>query len=363
MSDRLASRSVRPLRIGIVGANAERGWARDAHLPALNRLPGLAISAVSARTQALAEAAAPLFGHARAFGDTLALVRDPEVDIVAVTVKVPEHRAVVLAALEAGKHVYCEWPLGRGVGEAEEMAHAASRAGVHAMIGLQGLSAPAIRQAVQLIADGAIGAPRLLRVVGSAAAWGPTTPRHGIYLQDRGSGATLETIGGGHTLAAIEALVGAYVEVDSRNSTLCSVVRVEDSDELVQRTCSDHMFVLGKHASGCVSMLEIVGGGARQASFEVEGEKGRLRVVGTVAGTYQIPELRLEADVPFIQPAPIVPGLAGAPANLAEAWTRFAADIEKGSFTVPDFTDALGLTRLLASIDIASEQGRRQYLS
>ena len=107
-----------PLRIGFAGANAERGWAKDAHFPALKALPGLAVHAVSARTQEIADAAAAAFGAAKAFGDSLAMARDPDIDIVAVTVKVPEHRQIVLAALEAGKHVYCEWPLARDHAEA-----------------------------------------------------------------------------------------------------------------------------------------------------------------------------------------------------------------------------------------------------
>ena len=106
-------------RVGIVGANATRAWAHDAHLPALRRLPQFRIVAVSARTQDLAEEARVTFGAERAFGDSLALVCDPEIDIVAVTVKVPEHRAIVLAALAAGKHVYCEWPLGQNYLDAQ----------------------------------------------------------------------------------------------------------------------------------------------------------------------------------------------------------------------------------------------------
>ena len=121
------------------GANAARGWAKDAHVPALAALPGLVLEAVSARTQASADAAAQAFGARRAFGNSLDLVRDPAVDIVSVTVRVPEHREIVLAALAAGKHVYCEWPLGRDAAETEEMAKTAAGTRSHVMIGLQAL--------------------------------------------------------------------------------------------------------------------------------------------------------------------------------------------------------------------------------
>ncbi len=352
-----------PLRVGIVGANADRGWARDAHLAALNALPDFVVAAVSARTQALADEAAVIFGAARAFGDSLALVCDPGIDLVAVTVKVPEHRAVVLAALEAGKHVYCEWPLGRDLAEAEEMA-AALRPGSRVMIGLQGLSAPAIRQAAQFIREGGIGSPRVLRVFASAAAWGAETTPHYAYLQDKRSGATLETIGGGHVLAAIEALVGAYTEIDARNSILRPQVRIAGTDEHVARTCADHMLVLGLHASGCVSTLEVSGGPTdRPALFEIVGSAGWLRVVGTVNGTYQIPRLALEASVPLPEPVDaIARELSGPPVNLAEAYARFAADIRSDNHSVPDFEMAVRLTRLLDAIGCASATGQRQSL-
>jgi hypothetical protein len=57
----------------------------------------------------------------RAFTNVAELVSAPEVDIVSVTVKVPHHLEIVRAALNAGKHVYCEWPLGNGLAEAEEL--------------------------------------------------------------------------------------------------------------------------------------------------------------------------------------------------------------------------------------------------
>jgi len=61
-------------------------------------------------------------------GDRLA--RHPDVDLVTVTVKVPDHYRPVMAAIDASKHIYCEWPLGRNTGEAREMLDAAERKGV-----------------------------------------------------------------------------------------------------------------------------------------------------------------------------------------------------------------------------------------
>jgi predicted dehydrogenase len=354
----------KPLRVGIVGANAARGWARDSHRPALARLAQFTLAAVSARTQALAEEARAAFGADRAYGDSIALVRAPDLDVIAVTVKVPEHRAVVLAALEAGKHVYCEWPLGRDLAEAQEMA-AAVKHGQHVMIGLQGLSAPAVRQAARLIREGAIGRPKVLRVFSPTAGWGAEAPQHYAYLQDKRTGATLETIAGGHTLAALEAIVGPYVEVDARSSTLVEKVRIQGSSEVMQRTCADHMMILGKHDSGCVSTLEVIGGVATQPFvLELIGERGWLKITGGRAGGYQVGNLHLQSNASSeSEPASVLPELGDGPAEyLAEAYTRFAEDIRTGTRTVPDFTVATRLTRLLDKIDVAAESGVRQHM-
>jgi predicted dehydrogenase len=351
------------LRVGIVGGNPQRGWAHDAHVPALSHLQErFVLEAVSARSQEVAEQARAAFGAKRAFGDSLALVRDPDIDLVSVTVKVPEHRAIVLAALEAGKHVYCEWPLGSDLTQAREMA-AAVGPNSHVMIGLQALSSPAIRQATKLVGEGALGRLQLMRVFSPTAGWGAEAPSFYAYLQDKRNGATLETIAGGHTMAAMVALAGAYTEVDARNTILQPQVRISGTDDLIQRTCADHMLVLGRHESGCVSTLEVPGGSAqRPFSLELIGEKGWLKVSGGGAGGYQAGFLKLETSFPSEpQPMPVAPDLRGAPLNLAESYVRLGQDIRSGNRTVPDFELAVRLTQLLQMVDRASTGGRQQY--
>jgi len=346
-----------PLRIGFAGANAERGWAKDAHLGAINTLPELVVQAVSARTQEIADGAKTLFGAVSAYDDSLVLARDAQVDIVAVTVKVPEHRAIVLAAIAAGKHVYCEWPLGRDVAEAQEMAEAARAAGVHVCIGLQGLNSWAVRHAAALVKGGAIGVPLSLRVVSPTGGWGAVSPPNYAYLQDKSNGATLSTIAGGHTLAAIEEVIGAFTEVTARASILLDSMTLMGSDETVKRTCADHLLTFGKHESGCISSLEVVGGVTDVPfQFELRGTKGSLSISGGHPGGYQAGPLTVTTNPPSPpQPDPVVNGIGLTSVNVAELWTRFAADIRTAERTVPDFERAIRLTQLLNAIDLSSE--------
>ena len=354
---------IKPLRVGIVGANAARGWAKDAHVPALAALPGLVLEAVSARTQASADAAAQAFGARRAFGNSLDLVRDPAVDIVSVTVRVPEHREIVLAALAAGKHVYCEWPLGRDAAETEEMAKTAAGTRSHVMIGLQALSSPAIRHAALLVASGVFGRPQSLRVLVPTAGWGPVAPPFYAYLQDKRNGATLATIGAGHVLAAVEHLVGGYTEVDALTSIFQKTVQIAGSDAVVERTCADHMLIIGRHASGCVSSMEVIGGVQQVGRIELVGSKGTLTLQSRHPGGFQVGNIEWEASVATDPvPAATSPGLTGGPANVAEAYARLASDIRTDTWSIPDFRLALHNTRLLDAIELASESGRRQVV-
>src|SRR5919204_1321087 len=135
------------IRVGIVGASASRGFASIAHIPALQALPDFEITAVCTTRQESAEAAAQHFGVPLAFSDAEQLARHPDVDLVTVSVKVPDHFRPVMAAIEAGKHVYCEWPLGRDTAEAEQMLAAAARRGIQHAVGLQGQASPAIAYA------------------------------------------------------------------------------------------------------------------------------------------------------------------------------------------------------------------------
>ena len=234
--------------------------------------------------------------------------------------------------------------------------------GRHAVIGTQGVSAPATRHAARLLRDGAIGRPLVLRAYNSAAPWGPTTAEPG-YLQDKTSGATLASIGMGHLLAAIDTLVGPFTEVDARASILWPEVRVEGGNGRVARTCEDHILLLGRHAGGCVSTVETIGGRTpRPASIEIVGEDGWIRIEGRAPGTYQIAPLALTTSVDAPPPpAPVAPDLTGPAANLAEVYARLAADFDEGQQTLPDFEDARRWTALLDAIDAASAGGARQY--
>jgi predicted dehydrogenase len=90
------------------------------------------------------EAARQDYGARLAFDDYRKMIASSKIDAVAVVVRVPSHYEPTRAALKAGKHVYCEWPLGRTTAEAIELAALAKARGLVTAIGLQARVNPAV---------------------------------------------------------------------------------------------------------------------------------------------------------------------------------------------------------------------------
>src|SRR5579871_4236179 len=106
------------IRVGIVGATVTQGgsgWGEHAHEPALNALPEYELKAVCTAHEETAKASASKFGAELAFWNFEHMLARDDIDLVAVVVRVPGHHALVMQALEAGKSVFCEWPLGATV--------------------------------------------------------------------------------------------------------------------------------------------------------------------------------------------------------------------------------------------------------
>src|SRR5271169_5748674 len=231
------------IRVGIIGLSPNRGFASIAHIPALQALPQFEIVAVCTTRQESAEATARHFGIRLAFSDPDQLARHPDIDLVTVTVKVPDHYRPVMAAIEAGKHVYCEWPLGRDTGEALEMLDAAERKGIRHAVGLQGQMSPAICYARDLIAEGYVGRVLSGTMIGCAANWGATIDRG--YQADFANGANLLTITGGHTIDALCYCLGEFRELAAFVVSQRDRIPVEETGELIAKTSPDQLVVNG----------------------------------------------------------------------------------------------------------------------
>ncbi len=353
------------IRVGIVGASANKSWAMVSHVPAINGLPGLKLAAVAASNEQSAREAAKAFGADRWFSDPLAMIRDDRIDLITISVKVPAHRELVLAALEAGKAVYCEAPLGRTVAETEEMASAVGS--LHTAIGLQGRLNPAVRRAAQLISSGKIGRPLNARIVSSNVGFGPELPFSYDYFNKTTSGANLLTISAGHTLDLLEALLGEIVEVDARTEILWPTVKLTDTGGKSVRETADHVDILGKTRSGAVFTADISGGAATEDarfSFEIRGSEAWLSLTSNHPYGFQAGDLKLTSNIPFVAPDDVVVsgGFMGAAINVGEVYVQLVRDLREGTCTTPGFEHALHNARLVEAVRRAGERGERQQV-
>ena len=354
------------LRVGIIGANAEGGWARDGHVPAVQGLKGLEFVAVATNSQRTADASARAFGVPAAYGSGMDLIRASGIDLVTIATRVPDHRALVLAALATGKHVYSEWPLGRDVAEAEEIAAAARAAGVHAAVGLQLRGSPVVRRARELVASGGIGRVLSASVYSSTAGFGPDVPAPFVYLEDPRNFANLVTIQGAHTIDLAITVVGVLGDLSALATVQYPEIRAGDDKEVRKRVTFDHLLMQGRLAQGGTLSVEVAGGRPPETPFrmEVVGETGTLRLDGGAPRGFQSGRMTLSLDG---KPQRVDEGeLAAMPdaaANVAGVYAALRDDILNGTQAAPDFAHAVRLTRLVEDALAASDSGARRAAS
>src|SRR6266705_128560 len=348
--------------VGIIGVSPVWGWAATAHIPALRALPNYEIRALSARSAESVRAAGEAFGVSAVYSDHEQLVIQPDVDVVAVTVKVPHHRELVSASLAAGKAVYCEWPLGRDLEDARAMAALAAEKGVRTVVGLQARQAPAIQFVQELLNDGYVGEVLSTTMVGLSVL-GDVVGQPNAYMLDKTNGANVLTIAFGHSLDILNYVLGEFADLSAISNLRRPLIRIEETGQQIVKTAADQIAVIGTLTSGAtasVHVREAVAGGTGFL-WEINGTDGTLRISAdaaypgiyplTVAGAHGRNEpAGLAVPAALAQKWPALTSLQGAPAfNVVRAYAAFAADIDKGTHTVPDFADAVRRHEVIAA--------------
>jgi predicted dehydrogenase len=362
----------RRIRVGIIGANPDRGWAAQAHIPALKSLSDdFEITALSTSRRESAHAAGERFGVPAAFDNHQDLVSSAEVDLVAITVKVPHHLELATAALEAGKAVYCEWPLGNGLGEAEALAALAKKQGVLAVAGLQARSAPPVAYARDLIEQGYVGEVLSTTLIGSGMGWGPTVEPFNAYLNDKRNGATMLSIAVGHAADALCYCVGEVRELSATTTMRRGTFTIPGTDERRPMAADDQVAVSGLLESGAALSIHYRGGGSRGTNllWEINGSEGDLQLTAA-GGQAQIFELHLRGGngaQPSLEELPIPEQYRWAPSqgastNVAQAYVQLARDYREGTHLCATFDDAVTRHRMLDAIETAAATGQRQTL-
>ncbi|MET7434652.1 MULTISPECIES: Gfo/Idh/MocA family protein [Streptomyces] len=362
------------LGVGIIGGSPG-GWASISHVPALKALPDFELRAVSTSRRASAEAAMREFGVEAAFDNHAALLAHPGVDVVVVAVKVPHHRELVSAAIDAGKTVYSEWPLALNLAEATELTRRAEAAGVRTVIGLQGRYHPELRYVRRLIEDGRIGRVIGTTLVGSGMVWNGQTTKAHTYWYDDTQGATPLSGAALHAVDALNVTLGEFKHLSAnlvRGRTEVTVT--DDGDTVVPVTAPDQISLIGTLDNGAAASVFYRGGTSRGDNFrwEINGTDGDI-VLTAPWGNVQVTDLTLQAgfgedatvstlQVPAEYSAGIPAGLIGPARNVAALYTHLGRDLREGTHTVPDFAYAHTRHQLLDAIGNASRQKTAQTL-
>lgn len=351
--------------IGIVGMKAGVTWGATAHLPALRHLDeDYRIIGLANTSHESAVAAVQATGIERAFRSVDELIACPEVDVVTITVRVPHHFAIAKAALLAGKHVYCEWPLGNGLEEAIELGKIASDCKRLGVVGTQAVVVPEIEHVSDLVAGGYVGEVLSTSLIGSGMLWGAMIQARNIYLLDANNGANMLTIPVGHTLAAMQRVLGRIESLTAFCDRRRSTVEVIETGEQVPLRTADQVIVTGKLASGAPMSLHYRGGNPRGPGllWEIHGSEGDIIIEGS-NGHAQMIQLSVKGargeERELTQLVPPASGRnwpqAAAPRNVAVAYARMADDLRNGTTrTAPSFDDAIQLHKVIAAIEQSS---------
>lgn len=361
----------RAIGIGIIGASTQNpGWAMLAHIPAIEALPEFQLQAVSTSNSRSAAASAAALG-VPAFNSAEALIAHGNVDLVVVAVKVPDHRVLTAAALQAGKMVFTEWPLGRTYQEAEDLAERAKRSGLRTVIGLQARFSPAVQRARQLVTEGYIGDVIATTLTGTGMIWGSAIPRSFAYTLDIENGAGVLPVPTMHGLDALTYVLGDFATISAEAAIRRSHVRIIEDGSIRDATALDHVAIAGRLKSGAIATVQFRGAASRgdNLRWEIIGSLGDL-VLTASNGNLQVADVHLAGgrgnattvnSIPTVtQPEVSAAPVSGVGANTFRLYEALAFDLRRGTAVAPDFCQALALHKLLAAIEEAIKSGTRQ---
>lgn len=356
------------IRIGVIGAGDGAGtWGARGHLPAIQALDDAELVAVCTAREETARRAQQRTHAPLAFWDYREMVRSPDIDLVTIAVRVSLHHPIVVAALNAGKHVFCEWPLALDAARAVEMHALARQRGVHHAAGIQARFSPGVMYARTLLKQGYVGRPLLFYMTHLlATALAPPSHRAWLLRGDEGGGALL--IAAGHALDVVRWLLGEVTEVCAKVQTLVPEARLSDTGEVVSASASDTVACMLRLATGVTGTAHVStvcrhGSGFR---LEVYGTEGRLLVesphmvqyspatVSGARGTDGISELAVPEELHEVATLPA----ESQAFQLAQLLRQFIRATREGIAFHPDFGDAVALHRVLEAMARSSHTGR-----
>jgi predicted dehydrogenase len=221
---------------------------------------------IAGRDEAAVSEAARRYGFERHVTDWRALVSDPDVELFDNGGPNNLHAEPTIAAAEAGKHVFCEKPLGRTADESHEMWRRVAATGVKHMTAFNYRFVPAVRLARELLEAGELG--EILHFRGSyLQEWGTTTAdAWRFHKAEAGSGALGDL--GAHVVDLARYLVGEITTVSALTRTFVEGREVDDAFEAIVEFEGSTL--------GTIEATRLAPGRKNAFTWEINGTKGSL---------------------------------------------------------------------------------------
>ncbi|KAJ3539292.1 hypothetical protein NM688_g6384 [Phlebia brevispora] len=378
-----------PIRLGFIGLSTQ-GWASLGLVQPLFH-PLLAskytLVALCTRSEVSAAKAAQKYSELANrevkayYGEhgVTELVHDPEVDMVAVSVKIPDHYAIVMQVIDAGKDLFVEWTPGNGYEETKRIAEAAKAKGIRVLVGAQGYQSTAVKKVKEIVDSGKIGRVLSTSILLTSAEeillWGSKTTESGRYIHDPKNNTTILTILLGHFLVVLDNVLGEFGELTSSGAIRFPTGQYVDNEgrptgEVFHSSSHDQVALSGtlrgKHDGTFVNIHCRAGvpcagqraRGRRMFQWIIDGEDGTIEVKNRESDgqwgaffTFTEKDVYLNGDkIELDEKGVNELGQAG------KAWLEFAKG-EAGQYTTLD--DAVRVHRTLDAAAVSISEGKR----
>ncbi|KAK7017555.1 transcription regulator gal80 [Paramarasmius palmivorus] len=365
-----------PIKLGFVGLSA-RGWAATTLAQPLFEEPlssKYILTAVSTTNPTSANASAEKYSKVVSgtvkpyYGSTEQIANDPNVDMVAISVRTPAHVDAALPVLQAKKNLFIEWPAGSLLASTTKIADAAKQNGVRTLVGFQTRQAAYVRKVKEILESGALGrilATSLIASLCFPGVRGPTAFDPFQYVVDPSNGATMLDIDGGHLIDVLHYLFGPIASVTGRLTNQYPTYQPIDyisgkptTGESKPQTDIHQITFGGQFANKdgtvlSVNIRNVLTEHGAGLFWVIDGEKGtiKIRADGMKGQSFMRaqPELWLngeKVDVVTDREAE----------RCARHWNKFAEGAE-GEYTTME--DAVQAKKVVDAIFKSSNEGRR----
>jgi predicted dehydrogenase len=363
---------VKQLKVALIGA----GFMGRAHALAYGAtritdgLPAALEPVVIADANGeLAASFADQFGIPESASDWRAVIARDDVDIVDICTPPQFHEEIAVAAIAAGKHVFCEKPITNDSTQAFEMARTARDAGVVAQVGFNYRHTPAIAFARNLVAEGALGIPLQIRASYQQDTGFNADPNRWRATKATGGSGAIGDIGS-HVIDISETLVGDIVRVAGRlRSFDAGGGWVPEQDRVARDLVDDAGVWVAEFSSGVIGSFStsfVSSGSKNRIQFALDASKGAVQFDWNDRESLQVSYVDDPADhsgfrtIRTSNRHPDVPWrIAGLGTGYVDVsavqFAKFVRAIERAGEPGPDFDDAAHVQQVVEAIALAAE--------